>query len=194
MGRPFLSIPRPTGYERRRLIEAYFQINKNKRKDSKPLTPIMLNSTRSQLRTDLYNWIFLSVWFGLRPKEVDNLHDQDLWKIEKLFNGRTVLWVYQTKIVALPPEDRWKPIPILFDEQRFALRILKSGNFKRPISKTMKKYFGKGVDLYGGRKGFTDLMISKGQILENISIWMGHSTLNRTWKNYKSRKLYHLSY
>jgi hypothetical protein len=28
-----------------------------------------------------------------------------------------------------------------------------------------------------GRKGFTDLMLAKGHSLENISIWMGHSTL-----------------
>jgi len=100
--------------------------------------------------------------------------------------------VYQTKLIALPPDDRWKPIPILFEEQRFALRILESRNFRRPIVRTVHTYFGARVDLYGGRKGFSDLMLSKGHSIENISIWMGHSTLDRTWRSYKNRRLFHL--
>jgi hypothetical protein len=46
--------------------------------------------------------------------------------------------------------------------------------------------------LYGGRKGFTDLMLSKGNTIENISIWMGHSTLDRTWRSYKQKMKFHL--
>jgi hypothetical protein len=46
----------------------------------------------------------------------------------------------------------------------------------------MRQYFFKDIDLYGGRKGFTDLMLSKRNTVENISIWMGHRTLDRTWK------------
>jgi hypothetical protein len=33
---------------------------------------------------------------------------------------------------------------------------------------------------------------AKGHALENISAWMGHSTLERTWKSYKQRKKYHI--
>jgi hypothetical protein len=134
----------------------------------------------------------LTVWLGLRPKEVENLRDENLWRIETLITGRKILWVFQTKVIALPPEDRWKPIPLLFDEQEFALRIIEGRNFKRPLSKTMKRYFGSGIDLYGGRKGFVDLMLSRGQTLENISIWMGHSTVARTWRSYKNKKLFHV--
>lgn len=94
--------------------------------------------------------------------------------------------------MALPPEDRWKPIPLLFDEQEFALRIIESKSFKRPLVKTLRQCFRRGVDLYGGRKGFTDLMLSKGHTFENISIWMGHSTLERTWKSYKNKRRFHL--
>ena len=43
-------------------------------------------------------------------------------------------------------------------------------------------------------KGFVDLMLSKGHELENISVWMGHSTLDRTWKSYKQRTKYHIRY
>lgn len=58
--------------------------------------------------------------------------------------------------------------------------------------KTMHFHFGPGVDLYGGRKDFTDLMIAKGHTLENISIWMGHSSLDRTWRSYKAKARFHL--
>jgi hypothetical protein len=131
--------------------------------------------------------------FGVRPQEVDNLKKKELWKIEE-FNGKKVLWLFQTKIVALPYEDRWKPISIIFEEQEFALRIVEGQNFKRPLVKTVRRYFGEGIDLYGGRKGFTDFMLSKDQVLENTSVWMGHSTLERTWRSYKQRKKYHSRY
>jgi hypothetical protein len=71
--------------------------------------------------------------------------------------------------------------------------LLESGIFKRPILKTVRRHFGARVDLYGGRKEFPDLMLSLGHSLENISIWMGHSTLDRTWRSYKSRRRFHLS-
>ena len=115
-----------------------------------------------------------------------------MWKIECFNTGRKILWVFQTKIIALLPEDRWKPIPILFDEQQDALKILESGDFKRPLSKTMRLHFGVGIDPYGGRKGFTDLMLSKGHRIENISVWMGHSSMERTWRSYKGRTTFHL--
>ena len=142
----------------------------------------------------LFNWIYLTVWFGLRPKEVDSLHQDENWKIEELYNGRKVLWIFQTKVIALPEEDRWKPIPILYKEQEEGLEIIKTKQHKRPLIKTMRLHFGKNVHLYGGRKAFTDLMLSKGNTLENISILMGHSTINRTWQSYKNRRKYHIQY
>jgi len=48
-------------------------------------------------------------------------------------------------------------------------------------------HFGRGYDLYSGRKGFTDLMLTKGQSLENISIWLGHSHISRTWASYRDK-------
>lgn len=194
MGRPFFPVPRPGGYERRRIITSFYENSVNKNKASKPISPSGLNNIKNSIRIDLYNWLYLTVWLGLRPKEVDNLHDDSMWRIETLFNGRVVLWVYQTKVIALPEEDRWKPIPLLYSEQDDVVRIISSKNFKRPLVKTVKQYFGKEIGLYGGRKGFTDLMLSKGNTLENISVWMGHSTINRTWKSYKDRRKYHIHY
>jgi hypothetical protein len=192
LGRPFLAIPSPRGYERQRIIDAHYGSSRRVRRPSAPLCPTHLANSRERLNQANFNWLYLTVWLGLRPQEVDNLRDSTLWRIETLPNGREILWVFQTKIIALPPEDRWKPIPIIFEEQRFALRIIKSKLFQRPVLKTVHRHFGHGIDLYGGRKGFSDLMLSRGQALENISIWMGHSTLDRTWRSYKQRRRFHL--
>ncbi len=170
---------RPRGYERQRLLDAHYKKNKNSRKASDPLSPEVLNQAAGKMHQANFNWLFISMWLGLRPQEIDNIHDQQLWKIETPIVGRKIFCIHQSKIIALPPEDRWKPIPILYEEQEFALRIIHSGNFKRPLVKTMRQYFSKDIDLYGGRKGFTDLMLLKGNTIENISIWMGHS-LDRT--------------
>lgn len=176
------------------LLAAYYEKERKTRQPSRPLTPESLASVKGELNESNHNWLTLSVWLGLRPQEVDNLKSGERWTTEKLADGKELLWVFQPKIVALPIEDRWKPIPILFEEQAIAPDILRRGDFRRPIVKTMRKHFGEGVDLYAGRKGFTDLMLGKGHSLENISVWMGHSTLERTWKSYKNRRRYHLNY
>lgn len=193
LGHPFLPVPVPRGFERMRIIEANYQKERKARTASRPISPVQLDAVANKINRPNYNWLFLSVWFGLRPMEVDNLNNDEHWRVEILPNGRKILWVYQTKIIALPPEDRWKPIPIICDQQEFGLRIIELQSFRRPIMKTMRRYFGPGTDLYGGRKGFSDLMLSKGQLFENISIWMGHSTLNRTWRSYKARRKFHLA-
>lgn len=190
--KPFHPVSLPKGYERQRLIEAFYTRTRNVRQPSKSLIPEQLEVIYSQMNRPNFNWLFLSVWLGLRPQEIDNLADEKLWSIEVLPTGKNILWIFQTKIVALPPEDRWKPIPLLYDEQRFALRIIQAKSFRRPLAKTMCHYFGYGTDLYAGRKGFTDLMLSKGNSLENISIWMGHSSLERTWRSYKNKRKFHL--
>jgi hypothetical protein len=63
--------------------------------------------------------------------------------------------------------------------------------FARPNVKIVKKYFGPDTTLYGGRKGFTDLMLAHQQNFINISQWMGHSSIERAWRNYKSKTIVH---
>ena len=193
LARPFLEIPTPKGYERQRLIDAFYQKEKRVRKISAPLTPSNLTKVKGILNQSNYDWLLISIWLGLRPKKVDQLHHEKFWRVETLPSRVDILWVYQTKIVALPPEDRWKPIPLLFSGQQEALDIIKSRDFRRPLMKTIRKHFGDGIDLYGGRKGFADLMLEHGQSLENISVWMGHTSLSRTWYSYKSRRKFHLN-
>lgn len=191
LAKPFLPVPPPRGYERQRLLDAFYSKKKH-RKPSLPLTPERLSEAKEKMNKGNFNWLLISVWFGLRPQEIENLHNRSLWAVETAGNGRKILRVFQTKIVALPPEDRWKPIPILFTEQEFILKTIQDGNFKKPLWKTMRAHFGNGTGLYSGRKGFTDLMLSKGHSLENISIWMGHSSLDRTWRSYKNKRLFQI--
>lgn len=190
--KPFLPVPRPRGYERQRFIESFYQKESLRRGPSQPITPDHIMNLKDKLNSKNLNWLHVSAWFGLRPQEIDSLKQPCRWKVEILPTGRKVLWVYQTKIIALPPEDRWKPIPVVCDEQNFALKIIQDGNHKRPLLKTIHQHLGREYGLYGGRKGFVDLMLSKGHSIENISIWMGHSSLDRTWRSYKNKRVWHL--
>jgi hypothetical protein len=106
-------------------------------------------------------------------------------------DGSSVLWIYQEKLVSVPPRYRWKLLPVFLPEQEAGLTLIERGEFKRPLVKTVKRHFGSRVTLYGGRKGFSDLMLSLGQDFINISQWMGHSSIQRTWKSYKSRLIVH---
>ncbi len=191
LAKPFLPVGVPRGYERQLLLESFYQKSK-RRRPSLPLTTEILVRAKDKMRPSHFNFLYLTMWFGLRPQEVENLKKMSSCTVERINSGRRILKVFQTKLVALPPEDRWKPIPILYSEQEFGPGIISPGNFRRPLSKTVHRYFGAGYDLYAGRKGFTDLMLSKGHSLENISIWMGHSSIDRTWRSYKNKRRFHL--
>jgi len=58
------------------------------------------------------------------------------------------------------------------------------GKYLRKIYPENKHY----TTLYAGRKGFQDLMLNRGQRLEDISMWMGHQSIEMTWTKYRNRK------
>ncbi len=191
LGQSFTKLQIPKGSEKARLLDAYFKKCGQHVKQSDPVTPAQLERVKSKIKKENYNWLYLSVWLGLRPQEIDQLKDEQYVRLQKNIGGAPTLWVYQTKLVSVPPRYRWKLIPIIFKEQKEALKIIRSKNFRRPIAKIIKKYFGPHTTLYGGRKGFTDLMLSNHQDFIHISQWMGHSSIERTWRNYKSRTIVH---
>ncbi|MBI3295429.1 MAG: site-specific integrase [Deltaproteobacteria bacterium] len=168
-----------------KIEDAFFEANA-KGLASEPLTVELLQGAKDELRKDHYNWLFISVWFGLRPLEIDELQDKDTWTIRKEGNIQ-VFTVYQSKLTSISRDKRWKLIPILFPEEEEAMRIIKSGEFSRPLVKTLETKVGEGITCYGGRKNFTDLMLDKGYSLESISAWMGHSSIETTWQKYKNR-------
>lgn len=168
-------------------LKSSYKKKKGKRTASEPLTPSILATIKGNVKEEHYNWLYLSLWLGLRPIEVDQLHDTTMYSIG-VEGGVTVLSVYQTKLVELSEEDRLKYIPIIYAEQQEVLSILNHRSFTRPHSKIVKRVTKRNHTLYAGRKGFTDLMLSKGQELEDISVWLGHRSIERTWKHYKDKK------
>lgn len=182
----FEPLPYPRGYDKERIADAYFD-SSDGGYESLPLTPAMLEAKRGSLEEKHLNWLYLSLWFGLRPEEVDSLRSSERFRIEK-HEGKQVLFVYQTKLTGIARDKRWKYIPCLQPEQVKALSVIRSAKFSRPLSKTVQAHFGEGVLLYGGRKGFEHLMGQLGYALEYISTWLGHQSIERTWRNYKNKQ------
>jgi integrase len=192
-GRPLYRIPLPRGHEKRRLLDAYFEKTDGAGRQSEPLSPQQLEGARPRLSAAHYRWIYLSVWLGLRPAEVDQLKFRG--NVQYLFDSKNtpIISVYQTKLMSVPPRYRWKLIPLFLPEQKRAIDIIRRGRFERPPTYLVKRIFGPRNNLYAGRKGFTDLMLAHEQRMDHISQWMGHSTLQRTWTHYKNRLRVHYS-
>ena len=193
----FAPIPRLKGVLRAKQMNAYSR-NPNRRHKSDRITGAELFKAKGNFSEENYNWIFISLWFGLRPEEVDELKNENSthpYYLETQ-DDVSILVVYQKKLEnTIPTEaERWKRIPILYPEQFEALKLIKRGKFERPLPKTMQRYLGKEhADTYSGRKSFTDLMLGLGQRLEDIHGWMGHTTIERTWKDYKNRRTVHFT-
>jgi hypothetical protein len=71
MARPFLPVSSPQGYERQRIVDASFTKTKGVTRASKPISPRHLREVWGTLNRRNCNWLRLSVWFGLRPQEID---------------------------------------------------------------------------------------------------------------------------
>lgn len=160
------------------------------RTESAPLTPTLLEAAKDRLKLEQYNWLYLSVWLGLRPEEVEALRDPKKFKLEYSLKHKIhYIKIYQSKLKSVAADKRWKTIPLIFPEQSNVPSIIKSGAFVKPLNKIVRKYVGAGITLYGGRKGFVDLMLSLGQRIEDISMWLGHKDISTTWKHYKDKEV-----
>jgi hypothetical protein len=177
-------VPYPSGYDKSDIEDAYFEANPDGG-ESKPLSPALLAKLKD-LPEEQYNWMHLSMWLGLRPNEVDLLKKSGQIKWETV-EGVTVLWVMQDKLKKLPRPKRWKLIPFVEPEQADLKALIESGKFERPLVKNIAARIGDGYTLYAGRKGFEDLMMTRGHAFDHVSQWLGHQSLNRTWNNYVDR-------
>jgi hypothetical protein len=133
------------------------------------------------------------LWLGLRPSELDSIiKDQAKYLKVSTQGSIQIAEVYQSKLTGTNKANRWKAIPCFHKEQVLALQNITQNKVNKPLVKTIRSYSGvEGLGLYSGRKGFTDLMLSLGQSLEDISQWLGHASIERTWKHYKNKKLVH---
>lgn len=187
-GKYFADLPLPTGREKERICDRYFE-KAGQGKESSPLTWQMLKAVDGKMIKAQWNWLYMTVWFGLRPGEANNLKDSRFTEV--LFDDVLkvpVLKVYQPKLVSLRREDRFKFIPCNYPEQIAGLELLEKEDIDVPLVKTVQGYFGDTVNLYGGRKGFEKMLLDKGEQFENISAMLGHQTVDRTWQNYRNRK------
>jgi hypothetical protein len=184
----FEPVPNPRGVDAQRIKQAYLK-SPRYRGPSGALTPEMLAKIEDKLPNKKQaNWLAVSVWFGLRPEEIDQLvtHPEH----HKIRNDGKfdILEVYQTKLVALEEEKKWKPIPVLFPEQKKLLKVIEARDLEQPLNVTLRKLTNDKVTCYGGRKGFIDLMLDRDQVFEEVSIWMGHQSIERSWRDYKNKQ------
>lgn len=182
----YIPIKAPSGHARGRIRRAY-ELTRRRDKASDGLTMELLGLIKSDINRLHWNYLFVSLWFGLRPQEMANLKKSDLTFFSKEA-GVDLLNVKQTKLSNLPDEDQWKAIPILYPEQRVAAEIIKKGELKRPLPKTIRFHTQGNHHLYAGRKGFSYLMWDKGHDIVAVSSWLGHKSIDRTYRDYMKWK------
>jgi len=186
----FLPVPYPRGGWLKDIKEAFRKKpNKVGNRKSAPLTPEGLEAKAPKLSEEHYRWLKRTVWLGLRPIEADLLSQPsapDTWWTETT-QDITVLWVFQTKLYGQDADERTKYIPCFLPEQQKVVDEI-GLLAKRPLQKKMREVFGKPITLYGGRKGFTELMKKHGQDFQDVSAWMGHADVTRTYNSYFNRK------
>lgn len=181
-----IKMPRGTARQR---IERSYRSKENFKGEAAPLTPEELEAKSNELLDYNYKWLYLSVWLGLRPEEVDRLKEKKTWRLAKQ-DGEPILWVFQSKLVSVADEKAWKPIPLFLPQQKQCIELIKEANFRRPLNKVLRNVFpAKRITAYSGRKGFTDLMLAFGQELEQISVWLGHHSIETTWQHYKNKQV-----
>jgi hypothetical protein len=151
----------------------------------------------SKIKNEIYwlNWIESAYRFGLRPSELDRI----IGNVETYEeNGVEILLIEQTKTVFDSSDrDKLKRIPVLCSEQAECLEKIKAGLMKRPhpkwihkMAKDPKKKYKRHekYDCYSPRKGATDYWLEElKQSLENCALFLGHRSIETTWKHYKNR-------
>lgn len=184
----FRRIPPPHREWAKRLRKAYNRREEGRgNKKSAALKPITLYRAEHKFLPAEYRWLYLSVWFGLRPGEVDLLSKSSgefTWKIREVA-GEKRLYVFQPKNEG--DEDKeWKYIPCQQPEQVEGLKLV-GKELKRPSQFKMFDRFGGTITLYGGRQGFVKLMKFFQAEYHQISQWLGHAELDRTYRDYTKR-------
>lgn len=156
------------------------------------MTVDTLNLLKGRLPEGQWEYMRATFWLGLRPIEmVALMNDKDKNLRIDSQDGIRIVGIYQSKLVGVSKDMRWKWIPLLYPEQTATLKDINLGLIKRPLVKTLRLHAPADAGLLAlqsGRKGFTDLMLGLGQELQDISQWLGHASIERTWRHYKNKK------
>lgn len=175
----FVPLSKPSGVSASKIHEAFYQ-KRPHGFQSAPITWKQLQQAKADMEDRHWNWLYLTVWFGFRPSELDDLR----WGLET-YKGRTVLAVFQKKLVRLPAEQRWKFIPILFNEQRHGLELIRHKQHATPLVKTIQLHVNERASRRGGRKGFVAHMWEMGRYPKKVTYrWLGHKSMRTTENHY----------
>lgn len=181
----FKKVPNPKGI----VLESIVDASQADGKGATPLTTQILMKMKDKMPEGQWEYLRATLWLGLRPSELDLiLKDSSKYRVKQQ-DKVTILSIYQSKLTGVSKEKRWKHIPLIHSEMLAALTDIEEERISKPLVKTIRKVCPKpeGLGLYSGRKGFTDLMLSYNQSLENIASWLGHASIERTWKHYKDK-------
>lgn len=182
-------VPAPSSSWAAKLADAFEESGDGKA--SLPLTPEMLQkaqkSEKMKFSLPHYNWLYCTVWAGLRPNEASALLNPKYTRLSEQ-DGTPILAVYQSKLKNVPKrEDRWKYIPLFLPEQRHIVEIIESKVLEELLAKTISKRWP-GCYQYAGRKGFHELMVTRYQQEElEVVRWLGHRSLDMALKHYAKR-------
>lgn len=175
-------VPAPRGTDRRDIEDAARQKKvKRGNRVSAALTFEHLESRKSKLKPEHYNWLYVALAFGCRPTDMDALHGEFPYKTWEQ-DGVQVVDIYQPKV------REYKSVPCFRPEQRRALTLLKSAKLRKPGYATLKRHLGPEYSLYCARNNFIPWMLQKKYPIERISKWMGHKTIERTWEYFNKLK------
>ena len=183
--KPFDPIPPPPPHAQKLIKKAHTgKEKKNGGRESAPLTLDLLAEKKSELTTDEFIAIKITLCFGLRPEECRRLLQSpgQYWKLTKE-EGIDVLSIFQTKT------QKWKFVPFHFDCQKECLDAIRTQKHKLPSVKRVITVFGPEFTRYMGRKGFTRLMESFKVPFQVASRWAGHSNVETTFEHYYPDKI-----
>jgi hypothetical protein len=170
-------VPLLRGSERDTQYELWH--DKDASTEATPLTPEHLIKLKQELPPKQYAYMFITMWLGLRPIEMKRREYElkDNW-----------LHVYQSKLTRVARHKRWKYIPLVEPEMKEAANMWDKEPCTPPLPKTLNRILnGEHFGRYSGRKGFTSLFLSKGYSLLDVSLWLGHQSVDRTLRNYYDR-------
>lgn len=186
-GQFFEPVGAPKGIEKEKIADSN-ETSEGKRRPSEKLTEKVLADLIRNLPDGHGEYLSIALYFGLRPSEIQELREKpEHHRIDRV--GKTVvLRIYQSKLSGVAREKRWKVIPVILDQQKQALQYIEKDTWSRPLARTLQRLSGVYLTRYCGRKGFTDLMLGYGQELVDISAWLGHTTINRTYHSYKDKQ------
>ena len=173
-------IPAPRGKFANRIREAYEKKTNGGRYRAR-LSMVKLQSAKSLLSKAEFNWLLISVAFGLRPEEINkSLKIDGRWGFKE-----NSLFVYQYKLERVEPnaKRRWKKIDIKFPHQKEAIKAIMSGDFSPPSRRTLRTVFGEKTTYYSGRKEFFPFM-KKHFDAYTVSAWLGHRSLETARRYY----------